>query len=188
MTAAQSAEFASKAFDEFSAHSAAVANIDPGNSPIEDRGGRPMKAWISVIAAALVISALPAHEATADGRRHVSTRINIGIGIGQPYGSYYRPYRRYPRSYVGVSLWPQPLVRRTRTRERTRDVESLELFVYPAGGQSERQLANDRYDCHVWSSDQTRYDPTRGAGSQRQASEYARAMTACLEARNYVVR
>ena len=39
------------------------------------------------------------------------------------------------------------------------------LFVYPANGQSEDQLARDRYECHTWAVQQTGIDPTRpGAG------------------------
>jgi hypothetical protein len=145
-----------------------------------------MKALVLTITAALVFSVLPTQDADAHGRRN-SVHRRVPVGIGLDYG-YYRPYRYYPRSYVGVSLWPRPLVRRTRTRERSTEVAVKQLYVYPAAGQSEQRLANDRYDCHVWSTNQTNFDPTLGAGSSRQAAEYARAMTACLEARNYVVR
>jgi hypothetical protein len=128
---------------------------------------------------------LPLDDAAAHERYRVYSRIGVGIGYGYPY---YRPYSYYPRSYVGVSLWPRPLTRRVRTRERTRNIEVQQLYVYPAAGQTQQQLSNDRYDCHVWSVGQTDFDPTLGAGDRRQAEDYARAMTACLEARNYVVR
>jgi hypothetical protein len=36
---------------------------------------------------------------------------------------------------------------------------SQTLFVYPAGGQSDAQLAKDRYQCYRWAVDQTGVDP-----------------------------
>lgn len=35
------------------------------------------------------------------------------------------------------------------------------LMVYPAHGQSERQLDQDRYECHEWAVMQTGFDPSR---------------------------
>ncbi len=144
-----------------------------------------MKALTVTLAAIMMLAMLPTEDAAAHGRTRVFTNVGIGFGYGYPI---YRPYRHYPRSYVGVSLWPRPLHRRAGTRERTRTVQTQQLYVYPAAGQTQQQLSNDRYDCHVWSVGQTRFDPTLGAGDRRQAEDYARAMTACLEARNYVVR
>lgn len=40
---------------------------------------------------------------------------------------------------------------------------SAEVFVYPAQGQSGRQLDRDRYECHKWSVTQTGYDPSAHA-------------------------
>jgi len=67
------------------------------------------------------------------------------------------------------------------------------LYIYAKSGQSPKQQATDRYECHSWASAQTGFDSTRpGAGvanseyaSRRDA--YQRAMTACLEARGYTV-
>jgi Glycine zipper 2TM domain len=36
-----------------------------------------------------------------------------------------------------------------------------DIFVYPANGQSDRQLDRDRYECHGWASKQTGYDPSQ---------------------------
>jgi hypothetical protein len=144
-----------------------------------------MKALLAMFSAAVMLAVIPVDDASAHKRYRSSSYVSFGIGYGHPY---YRPYRYYPRSYVGVSLWPRPLSRRVRTRERTREVGAQQLYVYPAAGQTQQQLSNDRYDCHVWSVTQTDFDPTLGAGSKREADDYARAMTACLEARNYVVR
>lgn len=69
-----------------------------------------------------------------------------------------------------------------------------QLFVYPKNGQSAEQQSTDRYECHTWAADQTRYDPTQpdSGTSPQQASDqraaYFRAMTACLEGRGYSVR
>lgn len=38
---------------------------------------------------------------------------------------------------------------------------SQTLFVYPAGGQSDAQLAKDRYQCYRWAVDQTGVDPNQ---------------------------
>ncbi len=68
------------------------------------------------------------------------------------------------------------------------------LFIYPRKGQSEKQQANDRYDCHRWAVGQTHYDPTQPPGSAPEAqasqkrAEYHRAMGACLDARGYTVK
>jgi len=36
-----------------------------------------------------------------------------------------------------------------------------DLFVYPAEGQSDEQLADDRYECHVWAVQESRFDPSQ---------------------------
>jgi hypothetical protein len=35
------------------------------------------------------------------------------------------------------------------------------MFVYPAKGQSEGQLQQDRYECHTWAVQQSSFDPSR---------------------------
>ncbi len=35
-----------------------------------------------------------------------------------------------------------------------------DLFVYPAKGQSNEQLATDRYECHRWAVQESGFDPT----------------------------
>lgn len=39
-----------------------------------------------------------------------------------------------------------------------------DLFVYPANGQSDKQLANDRYECHRWAVQESGFDPTEFGG------------------------
>jgi len=38
-----------------------------------------------------------------------------------------------------------------------------EPFIYPAKGQSAEQQKKDRYECHVWATEQTGFDPSRSA-------------------------
>jgi hypothetical protein len=68
------------------------------------------------------------------------------------------------------------------------------VFVYPKNGQSDQQVASDKYDCHRWAASQAGFDPTQpsgGADPQQAASQregYQRAMFACLEGRGYSVK
>jgi hypothetical protein len=43
------------------------------------------------------------------------------------------------------------------------------LFVYPANGQSQSQLAQDRYECHDWARRQSGFDPTSPPASVTSA-------------------
>jgi hypothetical protein len=68
------------------------------------------------------------------------------------------------------------------------------LFIYPRKGQSEKQQAKDRYECHSWAVSQIGYDPTQPTGgvpesqTNQKRAEYDRAMGACLDARGYTVK
>jgi hypothetical protein len=63
-----------------------------------------------------------------------------------------------------------------------------ELYIYPVKGQSEQQQADDKYECHKWSFDQTGYDPTQMEHDSGKREQYDRALTACLTARGYSVK
>jgi hypothetical protein len=63
-----------------------------------------------------------------------------------------------------------------------------ELYIYPVKGQSEQQQADDKYQCHKWSFDQTGYDPTQMEHDSGKREQYDRALTACLTARGYSVK
>lgn len=63
-----------------------------------------------------------------------------------------------------------------------------ELFVYPAHGQSAEQTKQDRYECYVWASEQSGFDPSVVNQNPDGRSDYNRAFTACLEGRGYTVR
>jgi len=162
-----------------------------------------MKALVLGLAAVVVLATLPV-EATEASRRHHGSRGHVSIGFGHGYGygrsygyrsgygygrsyGYFGSYGYYPRSYIGFNVWPRYRGRRVRS-ERRSEVSAKELYVYPAAGQSEAQLADDRYACHVWSADATDYDPTVGTGMRDEAEAYGRAFTACMEGRNYVVK
>ena len=63
-----------------------------------------------------------------------------------------------------------------------------ELFVYPAHGQSQEQTRQDRYECYVWASEQSGFDPSVVEKNPDGRDDYNRAFTACLEGRGYTVR
>jgi len=71
---------------------------------------------------------------------------------------------------------------------------SQDFFMYPRNGQSEKQQAQDRYECHAWARQQAGFDPTLPSGgvavdvAAQKHSDYQRAMSACLDGRGYTVR
>ncbi len=67
-------------------------------------------------------------------------------------------------------------------------VRDEDLYIYPAKGQSEQQQSDDRYECHRWAANETKYDPIDDEYSPDQRADYQRAMTACLTGRGYTVR
>ncbi len=68
------------------------------------------------------------------------------------------------------------------------------MFIYPRLGQSEKQQADDRYQCHIWAVSQTNYDPTQppnnmsGSEMSQKRANYQRAIAACLDGRGYTVK
>lgn len=68
------------------------------------------------------------------------------------------------------------------------ETTSGEIFVYPKQGQSAEQRDRDRYECYVWASGQTGYDPGAGQPADGKAGDYRRAISACLEGRGYTVK
>jgi hypothetical protein len=62
------------------------------------------------------------------------------------------------------------------------------LFVYPKGGQSDAQIAEDRRECSAWASTQTGFDPARSTPSDPRRADFRRAAGACLEAHGYTVK
>ena len=47
----------------------------------------------------------------------------------------------------------------------TTQAATTELYIYPAAGQTEEELATDRYECHLWASAETNFDPTQFTNS-----------------------
>jgi len=74
--------------------------------------------------------------------------------------------------------------------EAVKNETSERLFAYPNSGQSEEQQSRDRYECHQWAVSETKSDPsTTGTPLTEQAADnYRRAISACLEAKNYTVK
>ncbi len=109
-------------------------------------------------------------------------KIHIG---GLPYyyanGAYYR-WNKIKRAYVVID----------RPSDETPDVatankdENHDIFVYPEAGQSQQQTSQDRYECYLWSVEQSGYDPSKDESGN--FANYRRAMEACLEGRGYTVK
>lgn len=60
--------------------------------------------------------------------------------------------------------------------------------IYPRYGQTDEQLQQDRYECHLWAFDRTGYDPSMPYQDNSLRSDYYRAQAACLEGRGYTVK
>lgn len=107
---------------------------------------------------------------------------------GSPYYPYYYPYY-YPFYPYYVQPAPEP-------KQEPQPSSPERLFVYPRLGQSEKQQADDQYQCHRWAVDKTGYDPTDlkpGKSEDKQKNsrlldDYLRAMGACLDGRGYSVK
>jgi hypothetical protein len=61
----------------------------------------------------------------------------------------------YAGLVAGTHAWPGPVLAEERT------------FIYPAAGQSQSQLADDRYACHERAMRMSGFDPTRAALASR---------------------
>lgn len=162
-----------------------------------------MRARIAAVAAISAMAAFLSLPANADHWHHspgysAGPYISFGYGyggygypfsygFGYGYGPRYGPY--WGPSYgVGVQIAPSPTPRSQKEQSSGGEQRAVKMYVYPSGGQSEAQLTEDKYQCHVWAADQSGYDPTNGAGKREDADSYTRAFTACMEGRNYVVK
>jgi hypothetical protein len=69
-----------------------------------------------------------------------------------------------------------------------------DFFMYPRNNQSAEDQARDRFECHQWAVSQTGFDPSEPGGGVSPAqnsvkrADYRRAITACLEGRQYSVK
>jgi len=137
-----------------------------------------MRSMLLAAVAAAALWSLPAEA----GQWTFWPSFSFGYGYG-PYAGPYGPHVGFG-VHVGGPVYPAPRGPGPAPPAQG----ALKLYVYPAAGQSEAQTADDRYDCHVWAANESGHDPTLGAGSRDEAEGYTRAFTACMEARNYVVR
>jgi hypothetical protein len=151
-----------------------------------------MRAWIVAAAALAAFSSLPAR---ADQQYTVvHAQPYFGFGFGYPYWGPYRPYYPYyypwgPTFGFGITVVPHPHDHDHEHEDQSNAQQhAFKLYVYPAAGQSEAQTSEDRYQCHLWATNQSGYDPTLGAGKREDAEGYTRAFTACMQGRNYVVK
>lgn len=65
------------------------------------------------------------------------------------------------------------------------------LFSYPNKGQTQEQQTKDRYECHSWAVSESQVDPTLDEDaelSQQDKDNYKRAISACLQGRDYTVK
>ncbi|GAA4947346.1 DUF6515 family protein [Halioxenophilus aromaticivorans] len=92
-------------------------------------------------------------------------------------------YRRYGSEYVVVDA---------PTNNYTVPVASTyssgDWAIYPRYEQSDEELQQDRYECHLWAFDRTNYDPSMPQQDSRLRGDYYRAQAACLEGRGYTVK
>ena len=145
-----------------------------------------MRAWIVAAAAIAAFSSVPA-------RADVHVQPYFGFGFGYPYYPY-RPYYPYyypwgPTFGFGITVAPHPAHDHQHDDQSSAQQQhGFKLYVYPAAGQSDAQTSEDRYQCHLWATNQSGYDPTLGAGKREDAEGYTRAFTACMQGRNYVVK
>ena len=106
--------------------------------------------------------------------------ISFGIGSGRRFYFQGVYYRQVDGGYEVVEKPPEA--------EQVLTQGSDKLIVYPAAGQTDEQLDRDRYECHVWAADEAHFDPTISSSDPLLRIDYQRALAACLEARDYVVK
>ena len=72
----------------------------------------------------------------------------------------------------------------------TGQATSDQWFVYPSRGQSQQQVASDRYECNRWATNESGYDPELRSHRNPETGPvaYGRALSACLEGRGYAVK
>jgi hypothetical protein len=114
---------------------------------------------------------------------------------GIPY--YYANETYYTRTAGGYVVVEPPQGEVSETppdKEQSGESTESKMFIYPRKGQSEKQQANDRYECHTWAVGQTNYDPTRipsGISNDQimqKRADYQRAMGSCLDSRGYTAK
>ena len=128
------------------------------------------------------------------------TLINNNIGVflySLPYGYHTLWIGDYPYYFVNRHFYIRDYVRnvyvqvedpyQTAGFNESDDYSPgyQELIVYPAQGQTDEQMKQDKYECYLWAVDQTGFDPS--LTKEGNIEDYQRAQSACLEGRGYVV-
>lgn len=72
-------------------------------------------------------------------------------------------FMRRKRYHENPTHWPYQSDRRFTGQCMPLVLAQSQLMVYPANGQSLQQQQQDRYNCHVWSVQQSGYDPSNPA-------------------------
>ena len=110
--------------------------------------------------------------------------VSFSIGTRRYYNlnATYYFYEPETQEYV-VGAEPQGAAGALAAAEPSRP-----LFVFPNEGQSEEQTRRDRYECYVWASEQSGFDPAQPDQPSEFQFDYDRALSACLAGRGYTVR
>tara|TARA_R110002074_G_scaffold392760_1_gene578520 strand:- start:352 stop:942 length:591 start_codon:yes stop_codon:yes gene_type:complete len=106
--------------------------------------------------------------------------ISFGVGSGRYFYNSGIYYRHSSAGYV--------VIEKPEYAEQELSRGSDRLIIYPASGQTDKQKSRDKYECHEWANRETSYDPTDPNSDPLLRADYQRAIGACLEARDYVVR
>jgi len=122
----------------------------------------------------------------------VVTELPLGyIAFNNGFDTYFyvnSTYYRWSDSETAFVVVAKPNGADEAVEEATRE----RIFAYPNAGQSEEQQAKDRYECHQWAVSETNVDPTLEDENEELALEdvtnYRRALSACLEGRDYSVK
>jgi len=93
---------------------------------------------------------------------------------------YYRPYGT---EYIVVDAPAE-----TYTVPVASTYGSGDWAIYPRYGQSDEELQQDRYECHLWANERTGFDPSMPYQDQDLRDDYYRAQAACLEGRGYTIK
>ena len=109
--------------------------------------------------------------------------LTVAIGSNRYYhldGVYYR------RGNSGYIVVEDPYIHANPDTGVQED--PTRLMVYPAAGQDKEQISREKFECYEWASTESRYDPVNSESDPEFQADYRRAMIACLEAKNYVVK
>ncbi|MGD2062672.1 MAG: hypothetical protein PVF51_03710 [Nitrospirota bacterium] len=107
----------------------------------------------------------------------------VYVGAARYYhgnGAYYR----WDPARAGYMVVPPP----AEVGETAADGGVPTVFMYPKAGQSAALQEQDRQECGAWATSETGYDPGQDAGPAGRRADYVRALTACLEGREYTVK